>query len=277
MSAAASTPVPAVPFLKWAGGKRQLLSELREHVPVEFGTYFEPFVGGGALFFDLFAAGRIRARANLGDSNSELIITYEGVRDKVEDVVRILRTHKDKHGEAHYYATRDRPEAAVAQVAARMIYLNRTCFNGLYRVNRSGKFNVPIGRYANPTICDEDNLRACSLALRVVRLSCSGFSESVSAARRGDFVYFDPPYVPVSETSDFTAFTSGGFTMSDQVHLVDCARRLKGRGVHVLLSNANLPAVREIYKGFETRVVRARRNINSKGGKRGKVGELIIW
>ena len=268
-------PVPAAPLLKWAGGKRQLLPEIRKNVPAAFGRYFEPFVGGGAVFFDLFTESHVLAY--LGDANAELIVTYSAVRDDVDGVITALRAHARQHSEEHFYAVRAQRVRAPSSVAARMIYLNRTCFNGLYRVNRRGEFNVPFGKYTNPTICDEDNLRACSRVLASAELVCADFASVVAVARKGDFAYFDPPYVPVSETGDFTSFTAAGFGPADQERLVQCARRLKETGVHVLLSNADLPAVRKIYAGFEMRRVEARRNINSKGGKRGDVGELLIW
>lgn len=275
-----SEDLSAKPLLKFLGGKRQLLPEIRRHVPVSFGRYFEPFVGGGAVFFDL-----LPVVAQISDSNAELINTYEAVRDDVEAVILALSEHAREHSEEHYYAVRSqRPESQTA-VAARMIYLNRTCFNGLYRVNRKGGFNVPFGRYDNPTICDADNLRACARALRGVAITWGDFEATLGRVGsdgerlpvRGDFVYCDPPYVPVNATSNFTSYTAVGFSMADQDRLASCARRLKGAGVHVLLSNADLPNVRKLYDGFEVRSVKARRNINSKGGKRGDVGELLIW
>ena len=262
--------------MKWAGGKRQLLPEIGKHVSADFaGRYFEPFLGGGAVFFDLMAT--MAPRSYLGDVNAELIETYRAVRDNVDGVIAALRSHARQHSEEHYYAVRAQAVRAPTSVAARMIYLNRTCFNGLYRVNKAGGFNVPIGRYENPTICDEDNLRACARVLRFAELLCADFASVLAVARAGDLVYLDPPYVPVSDTGNFTAFTAGGFGAADQERLVGVARRLKETGVTVLLSNADLPAVRALYAGFEMRAVSARRNINSKGGKRGAVGELLIW
>lgn len=274
----------AQPFLKYAGGKRQLLPEIRKYVPKKFGRYFEPFVGGGAVFFDLVAAGRIGQHvappgAVLGDKNQELMTTYGAVKVEVEKVCAQLRHHAVLHSESHYYGVRARPydaKGSAAYVGARMIYLNRTAFNGLYRVNRAGEFNVPFGRYTNPTICDKENLLACSRALRIAKLESGDFEVIVALADRGDFVYFDPPYCPVSTTSNFTSYTRDGFTLDDQKRLAECARALKKRGVHVLLSNADVPIVRKLYKGFELHRVSARRNINSKGEKRGNVGELLI-
>lgn len=228
------------------------------------------------FFFDLFTIDR-RVPAYLGDVNAELITTYKAIRSETGSVITALRAHDRDHSEQHYYAVRGQRVRSDASVAARMIYLNRTGFNGLYRVNKAGGFNVPFGRYTNPTICDDDKLYACARVLAFAELFCADFASVMAVAQRGDFVYCDPPYVPVSKTGDFTSFTAAGFTLADQERLAICARRLKDVGVHVLLSNADLPNVRKIYDGFEMRTVKARRNINSKGGKRGEVGELLIW
>lgn len=267
----------AAPFIKSAGGKRQLLPEIREHVPDRFGRYFEPFVGGGAVFFDLVRARRIARPAWLGDSNRDLAITYNVVKNDVDRLIAALRAHAAAHSESHYYAVREQAPTDRVGVAARTIYLNKTCFNGLYRVNRAGKFNVPMGRYANPTICDESNLRAVSLALQMAEIHAMDF-QSAAVAQEGDFVYFDCPYWPASATSNFTGYTNDGFTAADQQRLRDVALAMKGRGVRVLLSNADVPPVRALYAvGFEIRSVVAKRAINSKPGNRGSVGELLIW
>jgi DNA adenine methylase len=270
----AESPV-AAPIVKWAGGKRSSLSELDKHVPDKFGRYFEPFVGGAALFFRLAASDRAD-KARLNDMNGELMITYTAVRDRVDQVIRGLRLFK--YDEKIYYDVRAKfPSANTVVTAQQFIYLNRTGFNGLYRVNRKGKFNVPFGRYTNPTICDEPNLRAASTALRGVELTSVDFEVAVAPAKRGDFVYFDPPYWPVGGYSDFTSYTKTDFGPDDQRRLRDMALKLKARGVHVVLSNADVPDVRRLYtKGFVVRRVEARRNINSKVSARGKVGELII-
>lgn len=274
--------IHAHPFLKWAGGKRQLLPEIRKHVPQKFGRYFEPFVGAGAVFFDLFGRThsasevvvRLESPAVIGDSNVELMETYHAVQRDVEGLIGRLKAHAGKHSEDYYYKVRAQTGG---HTGARMIYLNRTGFNGLYRVNKKGEFNVPFGRYVNPTICDEENLRACSRALHRVRLIPRDFETVVTDVERGDFVYFDCPYWPVSESANFTSYTKDGFGADDQQRLRDCALRLKSRGVHVLLSNANVPPVRRLYaKGFRLHKVLARRNINSSASRRGAVGELLI-
>lgn len=262
----------ARPFLKWVGGKRQLLSELAMRVPARFGAYHEPFLGGGALFFHLRPA-----RAVLADTNTRLVRAWRGVRDAPEDVVARLRTYP--HDRAFFEELRawDVDAGDDAEVAAWMIYLNRTGFNGLYRVNRRNVFNVPFGSYANPTICDADNLRAVSLALQDVRLEIEDFGGVLERAVAGDFVYFDPPYVPLSATSSFTAYTAGGFGPAEQARLRDVARELKARGVHVLLSNSSAPLVEELYEdGFERFPVGAMRAVNCKASGRGAVTELII-
>jgi DNA adenine methylase len=280
-----SDPAPDVslagarPFIKSAGGKRLLLHELRKHVPSSYGTYFEPFVGGGALFFDLRSGCAV-----LGDANLNLMSAYKGVRDDVDGVVELLRLHEKLHCREHYYAQRrtllvdGRPVGHIENAAARMIYINKTCFNGLWRVNRKGEFNVPMGDYTAPNICDVFGLKAASMALQGVKLLCQSWEKTAELVQKGDFVYFDPPYWPVGGTSNFTSYTSGGFGPEDQRALRDCARVLRKGGAHVLLSNADVPEVRELYESaFNVRRVQANRAINSKGGKRGSVGELLIW
>jgi DNA adenine methylase len=262
----------ARPFVKWAGGKRQLLRELLKHVPPSYGRYFEPFLGGGALFFAL----RPRA-AILADVNERLIRTYTGVKDDVERVIALLKTYK--HEPKFFYGMRevDIDAASDSEVAAWFVYLNKTGFNGLYRVNKDNRFNVPFGRYENPRICDVRALRACSLALAKTELKVGDFERIAARAKRGDFVYFDPPYAPLSATSSFTSYTSKGFGIDEQTRLRDLARNLKKRGVHVLLSNSCAPSVRELYaRGFQTIEVRATRMVNSKAGGRGAITELVI-
>lgn len=281
-SAAAASAVEAAssrrrvprPFLKWVGGKAQLLDQLRPLLPRRFGRYFEPFVGGAALFFDLRA--RQGAPASLSDVNAELVGCYLAVRDRVEDVIAALRAHT--YDEEHYYAVRDlRPaELGPAERAARTIFLNRVGYNGLYRVNRSGRFNVPFGRHTNPRICDAVNLRACSRALRGVSVEERDFSRVLDHAKKGDFVYFDPPYVPLSPTSDFTAYVPGGFREREQRALAEVFAKLARRGVHVMLSNSNAPLVRELYDGFPIDVVYAARSVNSKATGRGKLAEVVV-
>ncbi|MGO9839028.1 MAG: DNA adenine methylase [Polyangiaceae bacterium] len=258
--------------MKWAGGKRQLLQDLERHVPGAYPRYFEPFVGGGALFFRLQPQ-----KAVLADFNERLIRTYRGVKNNVDDVIRLLTDYP--HDEKFFYQLRgiDIDVRTDAEVAAWFIYLNRTGFNGLYRVNQRNPFNVPFGRYANPTICDAATLRSCSAALADAELVVEDFEAVVSRATREDFVYFDPPYVPLSMTSSFTSYTSSGFGIEDQTRLRDVALGLKKRGVRVLLSNSSAPVVRDLYReGFETVEVSATRAVNSKASGRGAIIELVI-
>jgi DNA adenine methylase len=259
------------PFVKWAGGKRQLLEQLRPLLPATFGRYFEPFAGGAALFFDLG-----RTDAVLADMNAELIDVYLAVRDHVDAVIEALRRYR--YGEAHYYKAReaDRGKLTLAQRAARTIYLNRTGYNGLYRVNRAGKFNVPMGRHTNPTLCDADNLQACARALSATDIRVADFEAVAAGAKAGDLVYFDPPYVPVSDTADFTSYVAGGFGLEQQRRLAGVFARLARRGVHAVLSNSDTKAVRDLYAGFRIESVQAARFINSRGGSRGKVGEVVV-
>jgi DNA adenine methylase len=262
------------PFLKWAGGKGQLLEQMGPLLPRDFGRYFEPFLGGAALFFHLRPP-----KAALTDVNGELIDCYLAVRDHVEDLIGALEKHT--YEETHYYRVREQDPAALElpERAARTIYLNKTGFNGLYRVNRSGRFNVPFGRYVNPGFAHPDsfdNLRACARALRGVELEVRDFGEVARRARRGDFVYFDPPYVPLSSTSDFTAYVPGGFGPADQERLAKVFDRLVAKGVHVMLSNSDTPVVRSLYERFRIDRVLASRNVNSKITKRGKVGEVVV-
>jgi DNA adenine methylase len=309
---AASPPVghgrTVQPFLKWAGGKRQLLPALRRFYPRAFGTYFEPFVGSGAVFFDLVSAGALEGRgAILSDINRDVIGCYQAIRRSVGSVVRALRTLEAGHaqeGTAHYYEVRDRrfnpsrerltasweaapePLRYPASVAAMLIYLNRTGYNGLFRLNRMGGFNVPAGRYARPRICDDANLRAVSRVLRqpAIHVRVAPFEEVLAAAAPGDFVYFDPPYEPISRTAHFTAYTAGGFGRLDQVRLQQVVVALAEHGSQVLLSNSAAPVVADLYErdpraraaGLRTWRVPARRAINSAAGRRGPVAELLV-
>jgi len=265
------------PFLKWAGGKGQLLSELLCAAPEKFEAYHEPFVGGGALFYGLKKAGRLDGkRVYLSDANPELIDCYTAIRDDVEAVIEALKRHP--HDKDHYYAVRalDPFSLEPAIRAARTIFLNRTGYNGLYRVNSKGGFNVPFGRYSNPVICDEANLRACSKALSGVSLINEDFTGVLERAHKNDFVYFDPPYVPLSETAHFVNYAKGGFTMEDQERLARLFESLDCNGVYTLLSNSDLEWVADRYSVFNKKSVRVGRAINSNPGSRSAISELLI-
>jgi DNA adenine methylase len=266
------------PFLKWAGGKRQLLPELMRRVDrvKDFGRYHEPFVGGGALFFELWRQGKLRKPAYLSDTNPNLMVAYEGVRDATERVIGLLHMHKRRHENDYYYSMRASKPEALASRAARIIYLNRTCFNGLFRENSKGEFNVPIGRYKNPKICDAGNLRAVAEALRDAVLETRPFETVVEKAKPGDFVYFDPPYHPVSKTANFTAYQRGGFGEAEQRALAEVVCALDAKGVYVLLSNSWTPFIRELYADFTLDKVSARRHVNSRADKRGPVSEALV-
>lgn len=264
------------PLVKWVGGKRQLLPHLLPLVPDAVKTgkkvYFEPFVGGGVLFFAVNPP-----RAEINDANTALANTYTAVRDMAEQVIARLARLAKTHSVIQYYRVRAARPRTCPDLAVWLLYLNRTCFNGLWRVNKKGEFNVPVGRYENPTICDPNRIRACARALKNADVWSTDFEKAVETARSGDFVYFDPPYVPLTATSNFTSYGKDGFTDADQVRLRDLALRLKRRGVKVVLSNSSAPRVLELYdRHFSIAFVDARRAVNSDASKRGAVKEVII-
>jgi DNA adenine methylase len=262
------------PVLKWAGGKTQLLSQLLNDLP-EFTNYYEPFVGGGALFFELAYRQAFHA-AGLYDINPHLVALYVALRDSIDEIIGLLQVMR--HNEEFFYKVRaqDPINLSLAERAARMIYLNKTCFNGLYRENRAGQFNVPFGRYVNPTICDEPNLRAASIALQGIRVVSQHFAKIIHIAQPGDLVYFDPPYHPVSTTANFTTYSKHGFSEHDQRHLRDIYRELDARGVYVMLSNSDTTFIRDLYADWHIETVYAARAINSRATARGKVAEVIV-
>ncbi|MFB2892754.1 DNA adenine methylase [Aerosakkonemataceae cyanobacterium BLCC-F50] len=259
------------PFLKWAGGKSQLIEQYIPYFPQKFNTYYEPFLGGGAVFFHLLPQGAV-----LSDINPELINVYCCVRDDVESLIELLARHQEKHDKDYYYWMRSQNYQTSLEKAARLIYLNKTCFNGLYRENSQGKFNVPMGKYKNPQICQPDLLRSVSEALRSSKIQVSGFTEVLHWAKKDDFVYFDPPYYPISTTSNFTAYSRFAFTEVEQVKLKDVFVELTSKGVKVMLSNSNCEFIRELYRDFPTQEILATRAINSKGNKRGKIKEVLV-
>jgi DNA adenine methylase len=297
----------ARPFLKWAGGKRQLLPQLRRFVPEQFSSYFEPFLGSGAVFFNLASRAAMGNRdVWLSDTNRDLLGTYCALMTDVDAVISELKRHATLHQRApreHYYRVRDKQfnpqrqrlfataiaapiESYSPALAAMFIYLNRTGFNGLFRLNAAGGFNVPAGRYANPQICDEANLRAVAHLLRGahVRVKYDSFESVLDQSRSGDFVYFDPPYAPLSATANFTGYTASGFTDDDQRRLQRVAIDLAQRGCHVTISNSTAPIIKDLYDknrdarraGFAAHTVAARRAINSNASLRGEIAEYII-
>ncbi|HVO68789.1 MAG TPA: DNA adenine methylase, partial [Aggregatilineaceae bacterium] len=242
----------ARPFLKWAGGKQQLLSQFEAHFPSNLTRYVEPFVGGGAVFFHLWNTHRLPKQTFLFDNNEELINTYLVVRDRVDELIEILATHQEKHCKRYYYKVRnlDRRPVKLNDVerAARTIYLNRTCYNGLYRVNSKGQFNVPMGSYKNPQVLHEDVLRAASAALQHSHIEPGDFRNVVNWAQAGDFFYFDPPYDPISKTASFTGYTADHFHEADQRDLAEVFTRLSEKGCLCMLSNSHTPFIFELYQ-----------------------------
>lgn len=272
LSATPPPPEPE-PFLKWVGGKRQLLSQFEPLFPKpgSYTTYHEPFVGGGAVFFHLRPK-----QASLADTNPALIEAYQVVAESVEAVIDYLGTCR--HTEDFYYRLRGLNPDRLDPVrrVGRLLFLNRTGYNGLYRVNRAGKFNVPFGRYKNPTICDAANLRAVANALVGVSLKVQSFEAVYDQAAFGDFVYFDPPYQPLSNTAAFTAYTKNSFAEKDQKALADIFRALDRKGCRVRLSNSDTPFVRDLYHGHRIETVWATRRINSVAARRGRISEILV-
>ncbi len=271
----------AKPFIKWVGGKRQLLAQYQKLYPlpdkfdIENNTYFEPFVGGGAVFFDIQPYNAV-----LSDVNEELITTYQVIKECPEELIKSLKKHK--YEKEYYLSVRAKQPQNLSKVeiAARFIYLNRTGFNGLYRVNSKGEFNVPFGRYNNPVICDEVNLRNVHQLLKNVQIAKRDYKDVLKHANKGDFVYFDPPYYPVNKTSSFTSYTAGGFLEKEQIELRDTFNKLHKKGCFVMLSNSDTPFIRKIYSeidGAKIHTVYAGRAVNSAASKRGKVSEIVVY
>jgi DNA adenine methylase len=263
------------PFLKWAGGKGRLLEQYEPFLPETCRTYYEPFLGGGAVFFHL--VGRFH-RAVLADINPELVNVYRCVKDQVNPLIVLLQRHKQHHSSDYYYALRQRHHLPSSlERAARLIYLNKTCYNGLYRENSQGQFNVPMGKYKNPALCDPALLRAASAALQPADVVERSFETVLDwPLSRQDFVYFDPPYHPISVTSSFTRYNRYGFTAKDQERLASVFRELAQRGIPVMLSNSDCGLIHKLYAGFPMHSIRAARAINSKACRRGKIAELLI-
>ena len=258
----------AYPFLKWVGGKRALVPEIVKVLPVQFNTYWEPFTGGGAVFFALDS--RIR-QAQLSDLNMDLMITYQVVKENPDGLIELLRQHEQSHAPKYYAKVRKayNIEPDAVRLAAQFIYLNKTGFNGLYRVNKAGKFNVPCGSYKNPKICDEPNIRAVSKVLQTANLTSQSFADI--EPQSGDLVYCDPPY-----DGTFTNYNGGGFTEDDQRELATACIQWRRQGVHVIASNSDTPLVRSIYRDFIVHEVSAPRNVSCNGNGRGKETELLI-
>lgn len=272
MSTQATQQKIARPFLKWAGGKSRLIQQYIPYFPPEFTTYYEPFLGGGALFFHLLPKTSI-----LTDINAELVNAFREVRDEVEPLIAFLHKHQINHSKEYYYCVRLMHISTPLERAARFIYLNKTCFNGLYRENSKGEFNVPIGKYKNPKICNAALLRSVSAALQSAQIDVRPFEAVLESAWTcQDFVFFDPPYHPLSHTSNFTAYSRNSFNEADQIRLRDVFVELARRGVKVMLSNSDSLFIRNIYGDFKIHEILASRMINSNAKKRGKISELLI-
>lgn len=265
------------PFVKWVGGKRQLMDTIRRLAPKDYQCYYEPFVGGGAVLFQLEPL-----KAVINDRNRDLMNTYQIIRDHVEELLIDLKKHRNESDYFYQIRALDRSEGyeqlSNIKKASRLIYLNKTCYNGLYRVNNSGEFNAPYGKYKNPNIINEGTLRAVSTYLQEneVKILHEDFKEVVGNAQAGDFVYFDPPYHPISKSSNFTGYVQGGFDQFDQLRLKECCDDLNARGVNFLLSNSSAPFISEIYKDYCIEKVKAIRAVNSNAKKRGEIEEVLI-
>lgn len=267
----------AKPFVKWVGGKRQLLPEIKKYVPETYTKYYEPFVGGGAVFLDIQPK-----KAILNDYNSDLINAYQTIKDNVEELIEDLKQHVNE--EDYFYNMRELDRAedyndlSNVKKASRLIYLNKTCFNGLYRVNSSGFFNTPFGRYKSPNIINEYTLLALSDYFNKydITFKTGDFEDALKGIRKGAFVYFDPPYAPLSPTSNYTGYTLAGFNETDQIRLKKLCDKLTKQGVKFLLSNSNVPFIQELYKDYTIEIVGAKRAINAKGNKRGEVEEVLV-
>jgi DNA adenine methylase len=264
----------ATPFVKWVGGKRSIMPELVARLPKNFNNYFEPFVGGGALFFEIASSHQNQHNYFLSDINLDLVLTYQVIKKNAESLIEILKKHSAKHSEDYYYKVRSQHNRNnPAEIAARFLYLNKTCYNGLWRVNKKGEFNVPIGRYKNPNIMQESNLWACHDLLQNTKIEFREFDTLVP--KKGDLVYFDPPYHPTGDAS-FTTYTKLDFTEIDQVRLRDYCNYLDKKGVHFMLSNSDAKFIKDLYKGFNVQLVSAPRFVNCKPNQRNSVNEVLI-
>jgi DNA adenine methylase len=264
-------------LIKWAGGKKQLLEQFKKFFPETIRYYFEPFMGGGTVAFFLLKTHPEIKKVYLSDINEELIITYNVVKNSVNELLDLLKIYKQKHSKEFYYIMRadDVKKLTPLQIAARFIYLNKTCFNGLYRVNSKGQFNVPIGSYKNPNICDEENLREISQLLQKDDIKVNSFYDAVKDAKKGAFIYFDPPYYPLKKES-FTTYTKDNFLEKEQKKLAELFKNLDKRGCKIMLSNSDSDFIKNLYKDYNIHFVKATRMINCDATKRGQINEVVI-
>jgi DNA adenine methylase len=267
-----------LPFVKWVGGKRQLLNEIEKHIPERFSRYYEPFIGGGAVLFHIQPRNAV-----INDSNEELVNLYNIIKETPEELIEDLKKHRNE--EKYFYKVRgiDREKEKYLKLsdierASRIIFLNKTCYNGLFRVNSSGEFNSPFGRYKNPNIINAIKLRAVSsyLSKNNIKILNTDYEKSLSNIRKGAFVYFDPPYDPISNSTNFTGYTKNGFDKTEQERLKKVCDRLNNRKVKFLLSNSSTEFIRDLYKDYPIFPIKAKRSINSKGGGRGAITEILV-
>lgn len=266
-----------VSFIKWAGGKKQLLEQFKEHFPKKIERYFDPFVGGGAIAFYILKKYKPK-EVFISDINEELINVYLVVQNNVEELIEILKEYKKEHSKEVYYEVRAEDPRFLSDVsrAGRFIYLNKTCFNGLYRVNSKGEFNVPIGSYKNPGICQEEDLREISELLKDVKIRVLSFEKVLEDAKKEDFIYFDPPYYPLKKGKSFTTYTKGNFLEEEQKKLAEVFKKLDDRGCKVMLSNSDTKFIKDLYKDYPIKFVKATRMINCDASKRGKINEVVV-
>jgi len=263
-------------FVKWAGGKKQLLKQFNKFFPEKIERFYDIFVGGGAVAFYVIQKYKPQ-EVFISDNNKELIDTYEVIRDDLEELIKILKEHKKKHNKEYFYKVREQKPESLSKVerTGRFIYLNKSCFNGLYRVNSKGEFNVPIGSSKNPAILPEEDLRLISKLLKNVTIKHMSFEEILQYAKKGDFIYLDPPYYPLKKQS-FTTYTTGKFLEEKQKKLAEVFRELNKRGCKLMLSNSDTDFIKNLYKGYYIHIVKASRMINCIGEKRGKINELVV-
>ncbi len=268
----------AVPVVKWVGGKRQLLTEINKYIPKKISTYYEPFVGGGAVLFSIQPQ-----KAIVNDINKELINLYMVIKEKPGELIEELRTYKNISEEFYRIRSVDREEEVYSKLsdvkrAARIHYLNKTCFNGLFRVNSSGQFNSPFGNYKNPNIVNEVTIMSVSNYFNDANIvfKSGDYADSIKQARKGSFVYFDPPYDPLSDSSNFTGYTKGGFNKNEQERLKSICDKLDSKGIKFLLSNSSTKFIKDLYKDYNIVTVKAKRSINSNGDNRGEIDEILV-
>ena len=266
------------PVVKWVGGKRQIINQIVKYIPKSFSTYYEPFLGGGAVLFELQPKTAV-----VNDINAELINLYEVIKNNVNELIDDLKQHRND--ETYFYELRelDRNKEyynhlTPIQRASRLIYLNKTCYNGLFRVNKAGQFNTPFGNYKNPNIVNEYTLKAVSSYFNKAQITftCKDFNEALKGARKGAFVYLDPPYDPVSDSASFTGYDKGGFDQSEQIRLKNACDKLNEKGIKFLLSNSATDFIKDLYKDYKIEIIQAKRVINSKADKRGEIDEVLV-